>query len=821
MVEDDINTLGFEMYAERQRPCVPYTKADTMPCYTPCEEYAMEQAGILSPDTTNLMYVQTLEACMNPPQIFNTECEAKRMAMLADMSPGGQYFDNIRTCCPNITTYDCSSESNIFLNSICTRRFEDDTLLRYIKDSVFHLTAFNDALWDSMRLHWIPEYAEVMLKYHPEYHLYKAFCDCGNSEEQRRYDSVFMNTNNYDTAVALGLFNPLGMNKNLSTQIQSNWNSGYQPFDSIWVDPFFDTFFSCCSNSLDTFRRYMIKRLNGYLSWDNQYLSLWWLLENPLHIDSVTCPAQYLPIKEVILSMDSMITQLGESYGDSDDFKWLFFKSSYIYLKNEIRQNILPACFLRCSLTHDSNEVDCCYEIPFRWGQAGWWSDYFNTTSCTACDLYLAADDHCHTIPLTQGNCERDQGGFQIRFLCNPIYGMTTDNLQDTSNTSLEFLFNDCNNECEAYANSWMEELHDYFKHYCSDIFSDTAKLNAIRKQLVDWCKESCDTSKALHDYSVLRQRINPDSLATLLGDSCYLDPNNYPRIVFPPSKDMYVDCACNNYLTILHSHGLTYWDDIVSISKELENEGISSDPSDINAWNHFCIWTRLDSLTRRIDDTATLYSYSFPEQFRCQPDLPDSALCRQQAILAAAAQDTISFYNALEELVASHKSAYLPHCMNNIQESLTIKSSSSEFLYTLYYYDQADNLIKTVPPEGVHVIDNQTTLDAVAAYRNNVARYDTLQSGFVRPNHTMVTNYRYNTLNQVIQSYQPDYDSVSYVYYDILSRPVLSQDGKQRQGRKYSYTVYDDLGRIVEVGQVKNSTSVTPSSFNNCTGSS
>ena len=73
-----------------------------------------------------------------------------------------------------------------------------------------------------------------------------------------------------------------------------------------------------------------------------------------------------------------------------------------------------------------------------------------------------------------------------------------------------------------------------------------------------------------------------------------------------------------------------------------------------------------------------------------------------------------------------------------------------------------------------------------------------------------MVTNYRYNTLNQVIQSYQPDYDSVSYVYYDILSRPVLSQDGKQRQGRKYSYTVYDDLGRIVEVGQVKNSTSVT-----------
>ncbi|MCR4858676.1 MAG: hypothetical protein K5890_10850 [Bacteroidales bacterium] len=64
--------------------------------------------------------------------------------------------------------------------------------------------------------------------------------------------------------------------------------------------------------------------------------------------------------------------------------------------------------------------------------------------------------------------------------------------------------------------------------------------------------------------------------------------------------------------------------------------------------------------------------------------------------------------------------------------------------------------------------------------------------------------------MNQVIQSYQPDHDSVSYVYYDILSRPVLSQDGKQRQQNKYSYTIYDSLGRIKEVGQIQNSTPIT-----------
>ena len=804
LVEDDISALDFERFAERQRPCVHYTKADTLSCYTPCEEYAMEQAGINRPDTTNQTYIQTLRECENPPQSYSTECEARRAAMLADMSPGGQYFDNIRTCCPGDHSCYCPSKHNGFLRTICSWRLAEDTVLNKIKtDSNF--VDFDDDFWDYIRENWKSEYAEVMFKYHPEYHLYKALCDCGDSD----YDSVFMNTYDYDSAVAHGFFNPLGLELNYSIQIQPNSSDGYQPFKASTIDPFFNKLYSCCPDMIDSIRQITMNKLYGYLSWDDNNLSLWWLLENPAQIDSNNCPAQFLPIKDVVLAMDSMITLWSEYYNNSKNAKWMLFKSSYIYLKDKIRRTVLPACFLNCNKDSEHNGDSCCYNPAFQWGQESLWQNMFDICSSNVCELYLATDRDCPSLPLTVGSCSEGQGGFQVRFLCDPVYDITIDNYLELSDNSLQTVYKNCCEDCEAYANSWMEDLRDYFRKNCSGILDDTAKWHALREQLINWCIESCDSSLVQKDFSI-KQRIHPDSLENFFEENCFVYSENYPRIVFPSFQDMYMDCGCNNYRSFLNSNDLTFWNDASDIAQSLDEAGMSASFEDIENWNHFCIWTRYDSLLAHVDDTSTLYSYNFPKEFRCRPDLPDSILCRQEAILAAAAQDSISFYRALDSLVVSHKAAYTSHCLDKIQESLAMKTSSSEFLYTLYYYDQADNLIKTVPPKGVHVIDDQTTLDAIVAYRNNNARYDTLHPGFIRPNHTMVTNYRYNSLNQVIQSYQPDHDSVSYVYYDILSRPVLSQDGKQRQQNKYSYTVYDTLGRIKEVGQVRNSTLVT-----------
>ncbi|HTN07289.1 hypothetical protein, partial [Agriterribacter sp.] len=66
---------------------------------------------------------------------------------------------------------------------------------------------------------------------------------------------------------------------------------------------------------------------------------------------------------------------------------------------------------------------------------------------------------------------------------------------------------------------------------------------------------------------------------------------------------------------------------------------------------------------------------------------------------------------------------------------------------YTIY--DQAGNLVKTIPPEGVNISRHPDTLALVAQKR-------LLGESYPRK-HTMPTLYRYNSLNQVVSQQTPD----------------------------------------------------------------
>ena len=70
-----------------------------------------------------------------------------------------------------------------------------------------------------------------------------------------------------------------------------------------------------------------------------------------------------------------------------------------------------------------------------------------------------------------------------------------------------------------------------------------------------------------------------------------------------------------------------------------------------------------------------------------------------------------------------------------------------------------------------------------------------------VYPPHTLVTNYAYNTNNQVIRQSSPD-GGESNFWYDELGRLIVSQNAQQKKDGNFSYTKYDELGRIIEVGQ-------------------
>lgn len=158
-----------------------------------------------------------------------------------------------------------------------------------------------------------------------------------------------------------------------------------------------------------------------------------------------------------------------------------------------------------------------------------------------------------------------------------------------------------------------------------------------------------------------------------------------------------------------------------------------------------------------------------------------------------------------IDSLKNKFDSAYTAKCLSAYKlEKFTVKHLASEFHYTLYYYDQAGNLVKIVPPQGVHVNRDSLWLDSVRTARR--LGQDKL------PAHTLQTQYRYNTLNQVVAQHSPDGGKTEF-WYDRLGRLVLSSNAKQKaagsgeNGRLYSYTLYDELGRITEVGQANNTT--------------
>ena len=114
--------------------------------------------------------------------------------------------------------------------------------------------------------------------------------------------------------------------------------------------------------------------------------------------------------------------------------------------------------------------------------------------------------------------------------------------------------------------------------------------------------------------------------------------------------------------------------------------------------------------------------------------------------------------YNSYRDsLIASFIDKYTKHCMG-ANESLSKKYFDAEHHRTLYYYDQAGNLIKTIPPEGVELLNTFSATDPIGlllkADQDNNTQH-------VLTNHRMATIYEYNSLNQLIRQTMPDHDQM------------------------------------------------------------
>ena len=197
------------------------------------------------------------------------------------------------------------------------------------------------------------------------------------------------------------------------------------------------------------------------------------------------------------------------------------------------------------------------------------------------------------------------------------------------------------------------------------------------------------------------------------------------------------------------------------------------------------------------------LCSIDKPAAYVALPDTTYKNTC-QAVQYEAAFVAQVLFQQQRDSLSANFDSLYRAKCLGvQSVELFTYSYAPKEYHYTLYDYDQAGNLLKTLPPAAVKPNFNATYLSQVQAART--AGTDLLNGSNYE---TMATQYRYNTLNQVVAQQTPDAGQSKF-WYDRLGRLVVSQNAKQ-SGSSYSYTLYDYLGRITEVGQKPHTTVMT-----------
>lgn len=177
-----------------------------------------------------------------------------------------------------------------------------------------------------------------------------------------------------------------------------------------------------------------------------------------------------------------------------------------------------------------------------------------------------------------------------------------------------------------------------------------------------------------------------------------------------------------------------------------------------------------------------------------------DTVNCERQVLFTAVEQGKLLHAAYIDSIKEAHFLAMRIHFPTKAVDTLLLTSQKMQYQYTLYYYDRAGNLTRTVPPVGVDTLPSATILtvdNARDAVNYNMAYV---------PQHKKVSKYKYNAMDQLIWQETPD-AGITEFFYDAAGRLVFSQNAKQKPARQYSYTLFDNQGRISETGAITFST--------------
>ncbi|MBL7980781.1 MAG: hypothetical protein JNL52_03125, partial [Flavobacteriales bacterium] len=304
-----------------------------------------------------------------------------------------------------------------------------------------------------------------------------------------------------------------------------------------------------------------------------------------------------------------------------------------------------------------------------------------------------------------------------------------------------------------AYSDSMAFDLRNDFTKF-SDF--EEAKLcwcveayNAYLQGYLHWTAESGNWPRPLTIQEFCRSRTGPDCsdmyhlyvtrLITLQPVVEQINGafNNEFKLFIVDKKtfDLYGLCWCvKAYLARLE----LYLSDPETYMAELENE-------ENHVWNllKFCTIPTPCPPQDPIPPTPSL------------PIEQSACVCCDE-LTAIATLNAHSAYEAyIDSLTRNITERYTETCLG-AAETFRMNFPDQEHHYTLYYYDQAGSLVRTVPPEGVQLTDIVHPNDSVAV---RIARDRTQGVHSYFTDHRLTSDHVYNSLGQPIRSSMPDQD--------------------------------------------------------------
>ncbi|MEO0583497.1 MAG: hypothetical protein AAF135_14835, partial [Bacteroidota bacterium] len=289
-------------------------------------------------------------------------------------------------------------------------------------------------------------------------------------------------------------------------------------------------------------------------------------------------------------------------------------------------------------------------------------------------------------------------------------------------------------------------------------------------------------------------QKINTQNLATTVtpvADNTSLTCGPQTMVV-----NLDGDCVdCQTTLSMDAPTGVTFDDIELLTSTEILTD------STFQLWGMYTVGGVTDSvrLTGISDclpfcDTASVKICANPLVPIVEVDLPS---CEDE-LLAQAEYEAIRAYNDyLQDLSEDFLANYQRQCIDSVQETFTFTHPYNQRHHMMYFYDQAANLVQTVPPAGVDYLET-TQLSAVKAAR------EANDGTSLTPDHKLRTQYAYDSFGNMTWQSTPD-GGEARMWYDNLGRVVASQDARQLAAipQRYSYIKYDGLGRSIEGGEL------------------